>query len=100
MFKRREFLKAAGAGLMLTVLPNLSWALAPAGYKRLLVLVELKGGNDGLNTVVPYGSADYYRTVSRERSGEKRQSLVKLASRNCACAANERFGTAEPRAGT
>ncbi|AOZ49698.1 DUF1501 domain-containing protein [Chromobacterium vaccinii] len=72
MFKRREFLKAAGAGLMLTVLPNLSWALAPAGYKRLLVLVELKGGNDGLNTVVPYGSADYYRlrpgiAVAREQ---------------------------------
>ncbi|WP_047244155.1 DUF1501 domain-containing protein [Chromobacterium subtsugae] len=61
MFKRREFLKTAGAGLMLSVLPNLSWALAPAGYKRLLVLVELKGGNDGLNTVVPYASADYYR---------------------------------------
>ncbi|VEB44131.1 Uncharacterized protein conserved in bacteria [Chromobacterium violaceum] len=61
MFKRREFLKAAGAGLMMSVLPNLSWALAPAGYKRLLVLVELKGGNDGLNTVVPYASADYYR---------------------------------------
>ncbi|WP_440216196.1 DUF1501 domain-containing protein [Chromobacterium piscinae] len=72
MFKRREFLKTAGAGLMLTVLPNLSWALAPAGYKRLLVLVELKGGNDGLNTVVPYGSADYYRlrpgiAVAREQ---------------------------------
>ncbi|OHX19022.1 DUF1501 domain-containing protein [Chromobacterium sphagni] len=61
MFKRREFLKTMGAGLMVSVLPNLSWALAPAGYQRLLVLVELKGGNDGLNTVVPYASADYYR---------------------------------------
>jgi uncharacterized protein (DUF1501 family) len=40
-------------------LPNLSYALAPAGYQRLLVLVELKGGNDGLNTVIPYASDDY-----------------------------------------
>ena len=61
MFQRRQFLKAMAGGLMVSVLPNLSWALAPAGYRRLLVLIELKGGNDGLNTVVPYASADYYR---------------------------------------
>jgi uncharacterized protein (DUF1501 family) len=28
---------------------------------RVLVLVELKGGNDGLNTVVPYADDAYYR---------------------------------------
>ena len=28
---------------------------------RILVVVQLSGGNDGLNTVVPYGSDDYYR---------------------------------------
>ncbi len=28
---------------------------------RVLVVVQLGGGNDGLNTVVPYGSAEYYR---------------------------------------
>lgn len=28
--------------------------------ERILVVVQLSGGNDGLNTVVPYGSADYY----------------------------------------
>lgn len=28
---------------------------------RILVVVQLGGGNDGLNTVVPYGSDDYYR---------------------------------------
>ncbi len=27
---------------------------------RILVVVQLSGGNDGLNTVVPYGSPDYY----------------------------------------
>lgn len=29
--------------------------------ERILVIVQLGGGNDGLNTVVPYGSDDYYR---------------------------------------
>ncbi|MSR28259.1 MAG: DUF1501 domain-containing protein [Phycisphaerales bacterium] len=28
---------------------------------RILVVVQLSGGNDGLNTVIPYGSDDYYR---------------------------------------
>src|SRR5690606_19712861 len=28
---------------------------------RILVVVQLSGGNDGLNTVVPFGSDDYYR---------------------------------------
>ena len=29
--------------------------------ERILVVVELSGGNDGLNTVVPYGDDEYYR---------------------------------------
>ncbi len=28
---------------------------------RVLVLVQLAGGNDGLNTVIPYDNADYYK---------------------------------------
>ncbi len=28
---------------------------------RILVVVQLGGGNDGLNTVVPFGSPDYYK---------------------------------------
>ncbi len=28
---------------------------------RILVIVQLGGGNDGLNTVVPYGSDDYFK---------------------------------------
>lgn len=43
-------------------LPRLSWAAAVASASpRLLVLVELNGGNDGLNMVVPYASETYYR---------------------------------------
>lgn len=32
-----------------------------ANPERILVIVELDGGNDGLNTVVPYGDDAYYR---------------------------------------
>ena len=47
---RRHFLRASLSALLL---PHAAWA-QPAGYRRLLILVELKGGNDGLNTVVPH----------------------------------------------
>ncbi|HEV3004175.1 MAG TPA: DUF1501 domain-containing protein, partial [Pirellulales bacterium] len=33
----------------------------PASNGRVLVVVELNGGNDGLNTVVPYADDDYHR---------------------------------------
>ncbi|WP_206119007.1 DUF1501 domain-containing protein [Chromobacterium fluminis] len=79
MFQRRQFLKAMAGGLMVSVLPNLSWALAPEGYQRLLVLIELKGGNDGLNTVVPYASADYYRL--RPGIGIPREQVLPLDER-------------------
>ena len=48
--RRREFLKLLPAGGLLAVSSHL--AFAAADFRRLLVLVELKGGNDGLNTVV------------------------------------------------
>jgi uncharacterized protein (DUF1501 family) len=64
---RRDFLRLAGAVGVGTILP--SWLPAPeepqAGsgprYDRTLVLIELNGGNDGLNTVVPYADELYYR---------------------------------------
>jgi uncharacterized protein (DUF1501 family) len=39
-----------------TALPGL-----PGGSDRVLVVINFQGGNDGLNTVVPYGLPDYYR---------------------------------------
>ncbi|MBV8165424.1 MAG: Twin-arginine translocation pathway signal sequence domain-containing protein, partial [Alphaproteobacteria bacterium] len=40
---------------------------------RILLLVELKGGNDGLNTVIPYADAKYHElrpgiAVARDRT--------------------------------
>lgn len=36
-------------------------SLAGVPQERILVVVQLAGGNDGLNTVVPFGQAAYYR---------------------------------------
>ena len=72
---RRDFLVAA-SGLAVTAwLP--APALAAAGrYDNLLILVELKGGNDGLNTVVPYADADYYSL--RPRIAVPRDQVLQL----------------------
>jgi uncharacterized protein (DUF1501 family) len=64
---RRRFLQAAalGAGalaLHTTVFGghDRAWS-APLGvHEGVLVLVNLQGGNDALNTVVPYGVGGYY----------------------------------------
>lgn len=57
---RREFLSAVGAATVAAWAPEIAFAQrSGAAYDRLLVLVELKGGNDGLNTVVPYADPAY-----------------------------------------
>jgi uncharacterized protein (DUF1501 family) len=45
---------------------------------RILVVVELSGGNDGLNTVVPYGDAAYYR--ARPKLGIPERDVIKAAN--------------------
>ncbi|MEO8153199.1 MAG: DUF1501 domain-containing protein [Rhizobacter sp.] len=58
MIQRRQLLSLGG--LALPGLPSLAWAQrASSAADRILVLVELKGGNDGLNTVVPYADPAY-----------------------------------------
>ena len=56
---RRSLLQGAG----LTTLSLLSPSLLSAqkSWDKILVVVELSGGNDGLNSFVPYGDDAYYK---------------------------------------
>ncbi len=68
---RREFLRGTAAGIGLLAFSRFAPAFlvqsargaapAPEKDRTILVLVQLAGGNDGLNTVVPFEDADYYR---------------------------------------
>ena len=70
MITRREFLSHATAGGGLAIIgasaPRL-WLQAAAAAEKttdqpILVVVELEGGNDGLNTVVPYADDVYHQS--------------------------------------
>ena len=71
--KRREFIGATA----LSLLGLQAHAASAAG--RVLVLVELKGGNDGLNTVVPY--ADPLYTQLRSTVAIPANDVLKIDSR-------------------
>lgn len=52
---------AGGLGPVPRVLAQASRAAAPDKSNRILVVFEWFGGNDGLNTIVPYGNPLYYK---------------------------------------
>ncbi|MEX0774237.1 MAG: DUF1501 domain-containing protein [Phycisphaeraceae bacterium] len=92
-FTRREFV-STGLVLVSTItsvpafLKNSAVVLAaPAGgagpgnrpgvpEERILVVVQLSGGNDGLNAVVPFGMPEYYR--ARPALSVKDNTVLKL----------------------
>lgn len=79
---RREFLKASlGASTLLSLTPAvpafLGRSALAAGPRRdaadtVLVVVQLAGGNDGLNTVVPYADDNYAKNRRTLRLPENR----------------------------
>lgn len=75
---RRDFLRL-GALLPFSGLARLAHATSHATQRRLLVLVELKGGNDGLNTVIPFADPQYARL--RPRLAIAREQVVQLSER-------------------
>ena len=76
---RRDFLKGVGAATLAAHVPGAAWAQAGGRYERLLVLIELKGGNDGLNTVVPYADPEY--SSLRPRLALPRDQVLQLDAR-------------------
>ena len=87
---RRDFLRRGFYGIGVTTgLPVLlgrttealtAQALAGTSMEthpeRILVVVELSGGNDGLNTVVPFGDDTYYRV--RPNLGIRETEVLKI----------------------
>jgi uncharacterized protein (DUF1501 family) len=83
---RREFLalSAKGIGLLafsqfaprFLVQSTLAETPRPEKDRTILVLVQLAGGNDGLNTVVPFEDANYYRL--RPTLGIAKESVLRI----------------------
>lgn len=65
IIKRRQFLKAGSLATASLLLPNLLKAMSlPEALERghkVLVILQLSGGNDGLNTIVPMRNDIYFR---------------------------------------
>nr|WP_199076803.1 DUF1501 domain-containing protein [Pedobacter sp. ASV19] len=80
--KRRDFLKnsmltAAGTFVVPAFIkPFEALALDELTLYKNLVVVQLSGGNDGLNTVIPFGNDIYYQ--KRKNIAIKPQELIKL----------------------
>ncbi len=80
MFSRRSFLGTtlrsstlvALASTVPDFLARSARATEPAPDERVLVVIELNGGNDGINTVVPYRDDGY----------ERHRSATRLATRD------------------
>ncbi len=72
---RRDFLKYAGLISISGMLPELAFANNNKN-NRIVVLVELKGGNDGFNTLVPFADALYYKY--RPRIAIQQRQVLKL----------------------
>jgi len=77
--KRRQFIQTSGLASTAMLVPNFLKAQEnnPTKNKdKILIVVQLTGGNDGLNTVVPYENDLYYN--ARPQIAIKKNEVLKL----------------------
>lgn len=79
--KRRDFLKNTSLASSLLLVPGFVKAFDEAlsakyGHKRL-VIIQLAGGNDGLNTIIPYRNDLYYK--NRPKLAIDKNSVLKVS---------------------
>src|SRR5690242_1910801 len=71
MFSRRDFLKRSSLLALAPTVPGFlaqtAHAARPEHDGRVLVVLQLDGGNDGLNTIVPFADDNYARLRKRLR---------------------------------
>ncbi|MDG5490898.1 DUF1501 domain-containing protein [Psychroserpens sp. SPM9] len=77
---RRQFLKQSTLASSLFFVPSFIKAFenvsaSSLGYKRL-VIIQLSGGNDGLNTIIPFHNDDYYR--NRPKIAIQKKEAIKV----------------------
>ncbi len=63
--RRRDFIKLTSTGLLAASTPFHSYAFNFLEEKKYLFLIELAGGNDGLNTIVPLDQYDTYKKIRK-----------------------------------
>ena len=74
---RREFLSLAGYTFLFSSFPSITRG---STKKRILILVELQGANDGLNTVIPLNQDYYYRL--RPTIGIEKNRILNISKEN------------------
>ena len=73
---RRSFLKTVTASSLSGLIP-MQYALSKDYLNgKTLVVLELSGGNDGLNTIIPYADDNYYKF--RPNIGIRENKLLKI----------------------
>lgn len=80
LIKRKEFIQVGSLATASLMLPRFlksfeAKEMVPAGNKVVVVL-QLSGGNDGLNTVIPYRNDLYYK--ERPRLGIEKAKVLSL----------------------
>lgn len=81
-FSRRDFIRTTAAGsAAFLAMPQLVFGRSKAAARDVLVVIFQRGGMDGLNAVVPYADADYYRlrpTLGLPRPGQGSNAVLDL----------------------